>query len=158
MDQCKHKGHLLKLYYRTPWRLRDISRVQRDRLPSIHNNSVKECREDGCGMRDRYLSISLKDSARKKGGKDSRGGVRPDTRIPWYWTASLRIDENKQELFFTGRAAYPNWNWPWRRSIYQTWESCLKQCRAELTPQIYYLACTKKLRAAGAARRGYWLM
>ena len=26
---------------------------------------------------------------------------------------------------------------------------------AELTPQIYYLACTKKLHAAGTARRGY---
>ena len=26
---------------------------------------------------------------------------------------------------------------------------------AELMPQIYYLACTKKLHAAGAARRGY---
>ena len=26
---------------------------------------------------------------------------------------------------------------------------------AELTPQIYYIACTRKLHAADAARRGY---
>ena len=28
----------------------DISRVKRDRLPSIRNKPVKECREGGCGM------------------------------------------------------------------------------------------------------------
>ena len=27
------------------------------------------------------------------------------------------VDENKQELFFTCRAAYPNWNRPWRSTI-----------------------------------------
>ena len=48
---------------------------------------------------DRYLPGSLKDSARSKRGKGIRRRVRPDTRIPGDWTAFLRVDENKQELF-----------------------------------------------------------
>ena len=48
---------------------------------------------------DRYIPSSLKDSARSKRRKGIRGGVRPDTRIPGNWTAFLRVDENKQELF-----------------------------------------------------------
>ena len=48
---------------------------------------------------DRYLPSSLKDSARSKRGKGIRRHVRPDTRIPGDWTAFLRVDENRQELF-----------------------------------------------------------
>ena len=48
---------------------------------------------------DRYLPGSLKDSARSKRGKGIRRRVRPDTRIPGNWTAFLRVDENKEELF-----------------------------------------------------------
>ena len=49
---------------------------------------------------DRYLPGSLKDSARSKRGKGIRRRVRADTRIPGDWTVFLRIDENKEELFF----------------------------------------------------------
>ena len=48
---------------------------------------------------ERYVPTSLKDSARNKRGKGIRGGNRLGTRIPGDWTASLRVDENKQELF-----------------------------------------------------------
>ena len=48
---------------------------------------------------DRYLQGSLKDSARSKRGKGICGRVRPDTRIPEDWTAFLRVEENKEELF-----------------------------------------------------------
>ena len=48
---------------------------------------------------DRYLPGSLKDSARSKRGKGTRRHIRPDTRIPGNWTAFLRADENKEELF-----------------------------------------------------------
>ena len=48
---------------------------------------------------DRDLTGSLKDSARSKRGKDICRRVRPDTRIPGNWTALLRVDENKEELF-----------------------------------------------------------
>ena len=48
---------------------------------------------------DRYLQGSLKDSARSKRGKGICRRVRPDTRIPGDWTAFLRVEENKEELF-----------------------------------------------------------
>ena len=48
---------------------------------------------------DRDLPGSLKDSAGSKRGKGIRRRVRPDTRIPGNWTALLRVDENKEELF-----------------------------------------------------------
>ena len=47
----------------------------------------------------RYLPSSLKDSARSKRGMGIRRRVRLDNRIPGDWTAFLRVDENKQELF-----------------------------------------------------------
>ena len=48
---------------------------------------------------DRYLPDSLEDSAQGKKGKDIRRCIRPDTRIPGNWTAFLRVDKSKQELF-----------------------------------------------------------
>ena len=48
---------------------------------------------------DRYLPDSLKDSAQVKRGKGIRRCVRPDSRIRGDWTAFLRVDEDKQELF-----------------------------------------------------------
>ena len=48
---------------------------------------------------DRYFPGSLKDSAQSKRGKGIRRRVRSDTRIPGNWTAFLRVDENKEELF-----------------------------------------------------------
>ena len=57
---------------------------------------------------DRYLPGSLKDSARSKRGKGIRRRVRPDTRIPGNWTAFLRVDENKKELFLY--LVEHNWN------------------------------------------------
>ena len=97
MDQWKNKGYLLKLYYHN---LLKPLRVQRDRLPSIRNKPVKECREPVDVTKDRYLPASLEDPARSKRGKSIRSVVRPEARIPGDWTAYLRVDENKQELFF----------------------------------------------------------
>ena len=48
---------------------------------------------------DRYLPGSLKDSAQSKRGKGIHRCIRVDTRIPGDWTAFLRVDENKEELF-----------------------------------------------------------
>ena len=47
----------------------------------------------------RYLPSSLNDSARIKRGKGMRRRFGPDTRILGDWTAFLRVDENKHELF-----------------------------------------------------------
>ena len=46
-----------------------------------------------------HLPGSLKDFARSKRGKGIRRRVRADIRIPGDWTAFLRVDENKEELF-----------------------------------------------------------
>ena len=48
---------------------------------------------------DRYLPDSLTDSGRGEREKGIRRCVRPDTRIPGDWTAFLRVDEKKTELF-----------------------------------------------------------
>ena len=48
---------------------------------------------------DRFFPGRFKDSARSKRGKGIRRRVRLDTRIPGNWTAFLRVDEIKEELF-----------------------------------------------------------
>ena len=49
---------------------------------------------------DKYNADSLKATARCKRGKGIRRRVKSDTKIPGNWAAFLRVDENKQELFY----------------------------------------------------------
>jgi hypothetical protein len=48
---------------------------------------------------DEYIHDSLKSMTRSKRGKGVRRRVEPQNRIPGNWSAFLRIDENKAELF-----------------------------------------------------------
>ena len=86
---------------------------------------------------DRYLPGSLKDSARSKRGKGIRRHVRPDTRIPGNWTAFLRVDENKEELFLYLAEQLTTIGTDHGEVVSTKHET-------ELTPQIYHLASTKK--------------
>ena len=105
---------------------------------------------------DRYLQLptSLEDFARSKRRKGVCGGVRPDPRIPGDWTVSLRVDENKQDLFL-----YRSSSWPLLELTMEKYYLLnmrkLSLTITEPTLQIYYLACMKKLHAADATRRGY---
>lgn len=89
MDQCKYKGRLLKLYYCNmlkPGASETFSRVQ----PYVINQLKNVERMDVVWDKAREES---------KRGKGICRGVRPDTRIPEYWTAVLWVDDKRQKLF-----------------------------------------------------------
>ena len=109
MDQRKHKGHLLKLYYRNMLKPGDSETFQEYGenvfLPYVINQLRNV--ESVDVIWDRYLPTSLKDSARSKRRKGIRGGVSPDPRIPRDWRVSLRVDGNKQGLFLYWSSSLP---------------------------------------------------
>ena len=48
---------------------------------------------------EEYLLNSLNATARGKHGKGVRRRLTPGSKLPGNWEASLRLDENKEELF-----------------------------------------------------------
>ena len=109
---------------------------------------------------DRYLPDSLKDSARSKRGKGIRRRVRPDTRIPGNWTAFLRVDENKEELFLYLAEQLTAIGTDHGEVASSKHESVVfnndRTDAADLSPCTHEEADTRLLlHAADAARRGY---
>ena len=109
---------------------------------------------------DRYLPGSLKDSARSKRGKGIRRRVRLDTRIPRNWTAFLRVDENKEELFLYLAEQLTTIETDHGEVVSTKYESVVfnndRSDSADLSPCTHEEADTRLLlHGADAARRGY---
>ena len=109
---------------------------------------------------DRYLPGSLKDSARSKRGKGIRRRVRPDTRIQGNWTAFLRVDENKEELFLFLAEQLTTIGTDHGEVVSTKHESVVfnndRTDAADLSPCMHEEAeTTLLLHTADAARRGY---
>ena len=97
MDQRKHKGHLLRLYYRDMFKPEDSETFQEYRGNAFLPYAMYQLRNvEGLDVvLDRYLPTSFQDSARSKRGK----GIREASdRTQGNWTATLRAHKNKQEL------------------------------------------------------------
>ena len=109
---------------------------------------------------DRYLPGSLKDSARSKRGKGIRRRVRLNTRIPANWTAFLRVDESKEELFLYLAEQLTTIGTEHGEVVSTKHESVIfnndRTDAADLSPCTHEEADTRLLlHAADAARRGY---
>ena len=158
MDQCKQKGHLLKLYYRNMFKPHsgDSETFQEYRetafLPYIINQLRNVERMDVvCGTDISPSALKI-----RRGARDERIAVEASDRTP----ASLEIGQPPRGLTRTNR----NFSLSVEQltlietdhgEVVSTKHEKVVFNNAELKPEIYYLACTKKLHAAGAARRGY---